>query len=160
MVDRSEYAAGLKTCELFAVLSDEELDHLLATMAAHCQMETYEAGDTVFHQGELAAKLYVVVEGQVLISRSFSMGRRMATKMIALLGKGRAMGWSALLYEHQYASASALCQKPTSLIAMEGRTLREALEHDHSVGFRVMERLATMLGDRLRSAYTAMETHL
>ncbi|MDY6917875.1 MAG: cyclic nucleotide-binding domain-containing protein [Chloroflexota bacterium] len=160
MVEKSEYAAGLKACELFAVLSDGELDDLLTTMGTCCRMEEYEAGDTVFNQGELATRAYVVVDGQILISRSFSLGDRMATKTIALLGKGRAMGWSALVYEDHYASASALCQKPTRLVALEGHALRQALEQDHSVGFRVMRRLATMLGDRLQSAYSAIETHL
>ena len=78
----------------------------------------------------------------------------------ALLGRGRAMGWSALLYEHHYATASAVCQKPTRVITVDGATLRSALQREESIGFKVMERLASMLGDRLRAAYSAMETHL
>jgi CRP-like cAMP-binding protein len=159
MVD-SEIVAGLRTCELFAALSEQEVEGLIISLAGSCQVADYQAGDTIFVQGELSKVLYVVVDGQVLIRRTFPLGDRMGTKMIALLGKGRAMGWSALLYEHHYATASAVCQKPARVILVDGATLRSALQKDKSVGFRVMERLASMLGDRLLAAYSAMETHL
>lgn len=159
MVD-SEIVAGLRTCELFAALSEQEIEELIISLAGSCQVADYEAGDTVFVQGELSKVLYVVVDGQVLIRRTFPLGDRTGTKMIALLGKGRAMGWSALLYEHHYATASAVCQKPSRVILVDGATLRSSLQKDKSVGFRVMERLASMLGDRLLAAYSAMETHL
>jgi CRP-like cAMP-binding protein len=159
MVD-SEIVAGLRTCELFAALSEQEVEGLIISLAGSCQVADYQAGDTIFVQGELSKVLYVVVDGQVLIRRTFPLGDRMGTKMIALLGKGRAMGWSALLYEHHYATASAVCQKLARVILVDGATIRSALQKDKSVGFRVMERLASMLGDRLLAAYSAMETHL
>lgn len=156
----SEIVAGLKRCELFAELSEQEVEELIALLAGSCQVANYEAGDTIFVQGELSTILYVVLDGQILIRRTFPLGDRTGTKMIALLGKGRAMGWSALLYEHHYATATAVCQKPARVILVDGATLRSALQKEQSIGFKVMERLASMLGDRLRAAYSAMETHL
>ena len=92
MVD-SEIVAGLRTCELFAALSEQEVEGLITLLAGSCQVANYEAGDTIFVQGELSKVLYVVMEGQILIRRTFPLGDRTGTKMIALLGKGRAMGW-------------------------------------------------------------------
>jgi CRP-like cAMP-binding protein len=159
MVD-AEIVAGLKGCELFAELSEHEVEELIGSLAGFCRMESYQGGESVFVQGELSRILYVIVDGQVLVRRTFPLGDRTGTKMIALLGKGRAMGWSALLYEHHNATASAVCQKPTRAITVDGTTLRSALQTKESIGFKVMERLASMLGDRLRAAYSAMETHL
>ena len=159
MVD-AEIVAGLKGCELFAELSEQELKDLIGSLAGFCRMESYDAGESVFVQGELSRILYVIADGQVLVRRTFPLGDRTGTKMIALLGSGRAMGWSALLYEHHYATASAVCQKPTRVITVDGATLRSALQTQESMGFKVMGRLACMLGDRLRAAYSAMETHL
>lgn len=156
----SKIVSGLKECELFAQLSEQELGDLIDALGGTCQIAAYEAGDSIFVQGELSRTLYIILEGQVLIRRTFSLGDRTAGKMIALLGKGRAMGWSSLVYEHHYATASAVCQKPSRLLLVDGAALRRALHGKESVGFRVMEQLACMLGDRLRAAYSALETHL
>jgi len=156
----SEIVEGLRKCELFAQLGGQELEELAASLAGSCQVEAYEAGDTIFAQGEHTTKLYIIAEGQVLLDRSYYLGDRTATRPIALLGKGRAMGWTALLYGPRYATASAICQKTTQVISVEGAVLRSVLEKDQRMGFRVMERLACLLGDRLRAAYSAAETPL
>ena len=156
----SEIVEGLRTCELFALLSEQEVEGLAASLAGSCQIEAYKAGDTIFAQGEHGTRLYIVAEGQVLLKRTFYLGDRTATTPLALLGKGRAIGWTSLLYGPRYATASAVCQKPTRVISVEGTALRTVLEREPSIGFRVMDRLACMLGDRLREAYSATETHL
>ena len=107
-VTSSGIVEGLKTCELFTSLSEEQIHMLTTSLAAACQIEDYEAGDSVFMQGEYNAKLYVIVGGQVLLQRSVNIGNRTATWPLGLLGKGRAMGWSALLYGPRYVTASAV----------------------------------------------------
>jgi len=159
-VTSSEIVEGLKACELFASLSEDEIRMLATSLASACQIEAYEAGDSIFVQGEHSARLYVIVDSQVLLQRSINLGDRTATRPLGLLGKGKAMGWSALLYGPRYATASSICQKPTQVISLEGTSLRSVLEREPGIGFRVMERLACLLGERLRAAYSAMETHL
>lgn len=156
----SEIVEGLKICELFASLGEQELQGLASSLGGTCEVEAYKAGDTICTQGEHKTRLYIVVEGQVLLHRTIYLGDRTATMPVALLGKGRAMGWTALLYGPRYVTASAVCQKPSRVISVEGMTLRSALEKEPNVGFRVMERLACMLGDRLRAVYSAAEAHL
>ena len=156
----SEVAAGLRQCELFASLDPDEVERLVVVVADSCQITAYDAGDAIFSQGEHTTCLYVLVDGQVLLQRTVHLGDRPASTPIALLGRGRAMGWASLLYGPHNATASAICQKPTRVICVNGPALRSALEADAGIGFRVLERLACMLGDRLRAAYTAMETHL
>jgi CRP-like cAMP-binding protein len=153
-------AAGLSGCELFASLAPEQIERLLGVVADSCDIASFGAGDTVFSQGEHTTCLYVLVDGQIQLQRTVQLGDRTARTPIALLGKGRAMGWTSLLYGPHNATASAMCQKPTRVISVNGPALRSALEADAGIGFRVMERLACMLGERLRAAYTAMETHL
>ena len=150
-----EIAEALQRCEIFRTLSEEEMQPI----AALGQIETYEAGEAVFTQGEYGSKLYVIKEGQVALQRMVNMGGRQATLTIGLLGKGRAMGWSALL-DPSNATASAVCQKPTQIISLEGNELRSMLEKEPRIGCKVLARLAYMLGDRLRSAYSAMDTQL
>jgi len=157
---KSEVVSALQGCELFSKLSEEEVGRLAADLAEQCTTEAFKSGDTVFTQGEHTKSLYVILDGQVMLQRTFYLGERTATTPVAILGKGRAMGWTALLYGPRYSTASAICQKPTKIIYIEGDALRSLLEKEPDVGFRVMERLACMLGDRLRAVYNAAETHL
>jgi CRP/FNR family cyclic AMP-dependent transcriptional regulator len=159
-VASSEITEGLRACELFDSLNEDEIQVLIASLATACDIKTYEAGDHIFDQGEHSARLYVVADGQVLLQRSRNIGDRTAVWPVGLLGKGRAMGWAAFLYGPSYLTASAICQKPTRVISIECVTLRSLLEEQPSVGFRVMDRLAGMLGDRLRAAYSTMEAHI
>ena len=156
----NEIVEGLKTCELFSTLDEGEIVRLAEALAKSCQIEFHEAGGTIFTQGEHNTKLYIVIEGQVLLQRTFYIGEREAVTPVALLGKARAMGWTALLYGPRYATASAICQKPAKVISVDGDDLRSVLEGNPGVGFQVMSRLACMLGDRLRAVYSAAESHL
>lgn len=155
-----EVGEGLRSCELFGLLGPEEIGVLTAALASACRVETCPAGGHLFEQGEHSARLYMVVDGQVLLQRSVNIGGKTAMWPLGLLGKGRAMGWSSLLYGPRYATASAVCQKPTRVISVDGASLRSVLEKHPAIGFHVMDRLACMLGERLRAAYNTMEAHL
>ena len=155
-----EILEGLRACEVFASLSEEEIRLLTTSLATACQIETYNAGDAIYAQGEHLARFYVIVEGQVLLQRSVDIGNRTAMWPTGLLRKGGIVGWSALLYGPRDVKASAICQKPTRVISLEGTALRSALEKEPGIGFKVMEQLACILGNRLRAAIGTMEAHL
>ena len=150
----SEIIEVLKRCELFSMVSEEDI----ALIATLCEIEHYDTGDTVFAQGEFGRKMYLVAEGQIALLRSLNLGERRGTTTIDLLGRGRGMGWSSLMCEPCNVSASAVCQKPTSLVALEGAALRAMLESKPALGFIVMDRLVHVLGHRLRAAYGIMDT--
>ena len=156
----SEVIESLKTCELFDLLNEEEIRSLTDRLGTACSVETYSANRHVFNQGELSSGLYIVVGGQVLLQRLINIGNKEATWPLGILGRGRAMGWSALLYGPRYATASAICQKPGEILAIDGAALRSVLEQQPVIGYKVMERLACMLGERLKAAYNTMEAHL
>ncbi|PIU54843.1 MAG: Crp/Fnr family transcriptional regulator, partial [Chloroflexi bacterium CG07_land_8_20_14_0_80_51_10] len=115
----SEIIEALQRCELFSTLGEEEIEQI-ATLS---EIKTYKAGDTVITQGEYGTKLYLIAEGQVALLRSVNLGSRQGTMTIALLGRGRGVGWSALICEPCSASASAVCQKSSKLVSLEGTKL-------------------------------------
>ena len=158
----SETNEGLRNCELFALLNEEEIKALSNSLVGVSEIKAYEAGDYIFEQGEYTARLYIIMDGQVLLQRSVNINikDRTAVWPLGLLGKGRVMGWSALLYGPRHVSASAICQKPTRVIAIEGAALWLELEKAPALGLKIMDRLACVLGERLRAAYNTMEAHL
>ena len=149
-----EIIEALERCELFSTVNEEDIRHI----ATLCQIESYEAGDTIIAQGEFGTRIYLIAEGQVALVRSVNLGERQGTINIDVLGKGRGLGWSCLLCDPCGASASAICQKTTTLIALSGAEFRQLLEKKPQLGFTVMDRLAQIVGNRLRAAYGAMDT--
>ena len=78
--------------------------------------------------------------------------------VISLLSKGRALGcWSTLLGEAHPLMSSAICKKHTKVVAIRGPALREMMLSNFHLGFKVMERLCSILRDTLQGAYGAME---
>ena len=82
----SDIARGLKACELFALLDEAEVEELARTLDGSCRMEQYKAGDVIFAQGEYRTMMYVLVEGQVMLQRTFYLGEREAITPVAVLG--------------------------------------------------------------------------
>lgn len=150
----SEIVDALRRCELFSSVDQEDVERI----ATLCRVEDYNAGDTVIAQGEFGRRIYLIAEGQVALMRSVSLGERQGSMTIDLLGKGRGLGWSSMLCDPCSASASAVCQKQTTIVSLSGDELREMLETRPEVGYKVMDRLAQILGNRLRAAYGAMDT--
>ena len=150
----SEIVKALQRCELFSGVDQENVERI----ANLCHIEEYNAGDTVIAQGEFGRRIYLIAEGQVALMRSVNLGGRQASMTIDLLGKGRGLGWSSILCDPCSVSASAICQKPTVLVSLEGTDLRNMLETRTDLGYKVMDRLAQILGSRLRAAYGAMDT--
>jgi len=144
----------LLKCELLVTLTQEEINPIISL----CHTEQYQPGEAIFHQGDQGDKIYIIKEGQVSLERSVDLGGRKAQLIIATLGPGKALGsWLALLGESHCLMSSALCTRRTEVIAIEGSALREELKKNPQAGFKVMERLAYIMRERLRGIYGAME---
>jgi CRP-like cAMP-binding protein len=150
----ADVTEGLLSCELFATLTKEEIEPVVKV----CSKEAYQAGEKIFSQGEHGRKVYVISRGQVTLERTVDLGERTATITIATLGRGRAFGcWSSILGHPHNLMSSAVCSEPTHVISMNGAALHATLQEDPTVGFKVLEKLALLLGERLRGVYGAME---
>ncbi|MFO8100659.1 MAG: cyclic nucleotide-binding domain-containing protein [Dehalococcoidia bacterium] len=150
----SKIKEALHNCEIFSELDEETIEKI----AELSTVETYEAGETVITQGEYGTRTYLIAEGQVALTRLVNIGEREAEVTIDILGKGRGMGWASFLCEPCGVSATAKCQKPATLVVIEGASLRAMLKDNPEIGFKVMDRLAQVIANRLRAAYGAMDT--
>lgn len=153
-MESSQIGKALATCELFKDLEKKEIENI----ATICSMETFEAGDSIFRQGDYGGNLYVIVEGQVFLERATDLGGRKGNVVISMLGKGRVCGcWSSLLNDAHNLMSSAVCQKETKVVVVEGEKLRQMMQSDMALGFCVLEKLCFLLRDRIQGAYGAME---
>jgi CRP-like cAMP-binding protein len=144
----------LQNSRFFCNLADENIEKV----AQLCQEVAFDTGESVFEQGDYGEHLYIIVEGQVHLERSMNMGDRKGKVLIDTLGKGRAFGcWSTLLGESHVLMSTATCQRPTILLAIRGRDLRQTMTQSITFGFDIMERLCLLLRDRIEAAYGAMD---
>ena len=107
-------------------------------------------GDTVlFQQGDDAEDLYLVVGGEVLISYKPEDGPPIT---VARVGPGGVVGWSAALGNRVYTS-SAVCTIYTQMLRVCGEDLRDLCRQDSDIGVIVLDRLATVIAERLRHTH-------
>ena len=153
-METPDMQATLKSCQFLKNISPAHLD----TISVFCSVDHYEAGTTIFRQGDLGEDLFIIIDGYVFLERAMDIGRHKGSVVIDALGKGRTLGcWSTLLGESHVLLSSANCQKDSTVIRLKGGQLRKCMEEDTAFGFFMLERLAFLLRERIQAAYGAMD---
>ncbi|MFC1991600.1 ATP-binding protein [Chloroflexota bacterium] len=134
----------LATSQLFERLTDEELDKIIG----FCSEEVYEAGTTLFNEGEVGNRLYIVEEGRVVLEMAIRLGTGSGRQgTIAVITQSQGFGWWG--GESYISTMSARCVEETKVIAIDGIGLWNLLENDHHAGYKVMKRLVSVVSSRL-----------
>ncbi|MDP3062756.1 MAG: cyclic nucleotide-binding domain-containing protein [Chloroflexota bacterium] len=143
-------AQVLRRCHLFAGLKDEQIAEVLPL----CAQTTALDGGILFKQGGPATSLYVVETGNVALEMSVFLTHPV---LVARVGPGEALGWSALLEPHVMTlSAKAMGPGPCSLVKVEGAGLRSLLERRGDIASLVWRGLAELLAHRLTQTRQAL----
>jgi signal transduction histidine kinase len=132
---------------IFEGLTDDELERI----ANLCRGEVYEAGMTIFEEGEAADYLYLVEEGEVVLEMELELQPYASPKqtIIEVATKGEAFGWSALV-EPYIRTLSARCMERAKVIAIKGSDLLDLFDSEPHIGHRVMGRVTQIVAIRLR----------
>lgn len=130
----------------------EGLSHAeLADIAEISQRLVFEAGETIFVEGNVADKLYVLEDGKVALEMRVQMDPSQPVRhtIIDVLGPGEPFAWSALV-EPYVLTMSARCVKRCTAIAVDAAGLRRLMAADCGLGFILLQRLAAVISRRLR----------
>ena len=131
----------LRDLPVFAGLDDEQL----AKVASICRRVDVDTGGELLKQGEPAEDLRVVLDGKFSLCLELGGGRE---ECLLTLTRGEVIGWSAVLDQSTWlASATAL--KPSTVLDLPGRAVRELCEQDHDIGYHLMRNLFTAVTARL-----------
>jgi CRP-like cAMP-binding protein len=138
----------LRTCEVFAELSDEELQRILS----FCHEEQHAKDEVMFSEGDEATTFYILEEGQVSLQYVICPQPEYCQDARILLDKpGDFMGWSSLVKPSRM-TASGLCLTDVHLVAIDSTRLNQLMEQDSHVGFVILKELAGSLNKRLKDA--------
>ena len=129
-----ELVLELRTIPLFKALGAESLVPV-AAIASHVM---FDAGDTIFVQGDEGDRLYVVSQGRVEIVKD--------AQRLALLAPGHSFGEMALI-ESAPRSATARCLDATKLLTIARDDFDDLLNLYPSIARAVAEVLAVRLRD-------------
>ena len=143
----------LRENELLATLTEEELSRLAPLCSDFVVIE-----DTIIcTEGRKASHLYVVTEGQVALQKAIRVphATRSRRTIIAVCRPGEIVGWSALAEPFTY-TVSAVAWESSTLISIDAKMLRMALEMHHEMGYKVMKSLSAIMSRRLRQTTDAL----
>jgi CRP-like cAMP-binding protein len=137
---------ALCPCELFAGLTDEELQQV-AFIASE---EMYEPGTLILAEQEHATRLYILCEGRVQVHvRLESVAEPSGEMTVEEVDPGRVFGWSALVKQQRF-TASVRALEPVRVFAISADELNALFERNAHIGFVVMKGLAEVIASRLR----------
>ncbi len=120
----------------------------LRLLATYSQEERFPPETLIFAEGERGDRLYIVVDGQVRISRRF-LG--MGEEALTILGRGEVFGEMALI-DDQPRSADARAHTPGCTVLTVGRQrLEEVLEMDPDAARQFLTSLCAILCRRVRA---------
>ncbi len=132
-----EIHEALKRVYFLKGLSDEEL-HLLASA---CSEETFEAGSTIFEEGSIADRFYVLIEGHVEIWKDF---RSESPKMLAVHGPGHFFGEIALIDELPR-SATLIARDRLVVLRLARDDFRRLIAERTSIALAVMTGISSLI---------------
>jgi len=136
----------LATSQLFDRLTDDELDKI----SELCWEQVYEAGTSIFREGDEAKELYIVKDGRVALEVTLRLGSGPGRRgTIDVITKGASLGCSAIC-ETQMCAASARCIEKTKVLVFNGRKLCHFLEENVYAGYTIMRRLASIWRSRFQ----------
>ena len=135
----------LRRLPLFKGLEPEDLD-LLAELF---HLETYARNALIFNQGDPANRLFVLLKGRVEIRFKPYDGEAWT---VTTIEKGGIFGWSAALGRKSYTSC-ALCIGECEALHVEGALLRKLIDEYPKTGVILLDRLATVIAERLRNTH-------
>ena len=126
----------------------QELDQHQLVQIAECAHEaTFEAGQTIFREGEVANHFYIVVQGKVALQLH---APAKGPITIETVDGGDLLGWSWLFPPYRW-HFDALAVQPTRAIAFNAMCLRAKCEEDYALGYRLVKAFSRVIMERLQA---------
>jgi CRP/FNR family cyclic AMP-dependent transcriptional regulator len=127
---------------LFEGMSEEQLDKV----ASIATQESFRQGQLIFREGEIGEKLYLVLGGNVRISKRI---QGVGEEALAILEPGSCFGEMALI-DNFPRSADARAHSDCLLSVIRKGDLEDLLRVDHELAYEILLRFVKVLSSRLR----------
>ena len=141
----------LRNVSIFRDLDSGEL----ARVAEVCREQNFVSGEYIFREGEAGNRLYLIVEGEVRISREVP-GREEA---LAILKQGALFGEMAV-FDRSERSTDAISNGGTKVITISRSDFELLLDFNREIAYKVLWAVVRLLSHRLRSTNDSLKSFL
>jgi len=142
----------LRGLQIFKDLNDEEL----ARLAEICEPKSFVSGEYIFREGEPGNRLFVIVEGEVRISRQIPGAGEEA---LAVLKPGAMFGEMAV-FDRSERSTDAISHGGTQVISITRAEFEMLLDFQREIAYKVLWAVVRMLSGRLRQTNDSLRSVL
>jgi CRP-like cAMP-binding protein len=132
----------LKKTAIFADLDEGEL----ARVAEICKELKYQGGQAIFKEGEPGNRFYIIVSGEVRISRNIPGAGEEA---LAVLQPGACFGEMAV-FDRSDRSTDAISNGPSVLQTITRPDFEILLDFNRDMAFKILWSMVRLLSSRLR----------
>jgi CRP-like cAMP-binding protein len=120
---------------------------LIEALTERC---SFKQDEVIFEQGQLATYLYIVLRGEVVVNFKPYDGPALT---VAHILPGGVFGWSSALRRETYTSAAVAAQEGEA-VRLCGEKLYRLCQQHPAIGMVVLDRLAGVIAERLRSPHS------
>lgn len=148
----AEVTELLKKVAIFKNLDDAEIDQV----ADVCKSERFVSGEYIFREGEAGNRLYLIVDGEVRISRNVPGSGEEA---LAVLKPGALFGEMAV-FDRSERSTDAISNGGTTALTITRADFEMLLDLDRELAYKVLWACVRLLSSRLRSTNDSLRSFL
>jgi CRP-like cAMP-binding protein len=148
----ADYTELLKGVAIFQDLDEGEL----ARVSEVCRTQDFVSGEYVFKEGEPGNRLYLVVDGEVRISRMIPGSGEEA---LAILKKGSLFGEMAV-FDRSERSTDAISNGSCKLLSISRSDFELLLDFNRELAYKVLWSCTRLLSSRLRSTNDSLRSFL
>jgi CRP-like cAMP-binding protein len=152
MSDRKTTIGLLKNVAIFKTLDDTELGEV----ADVCRVEEFVSGEYIFREGEHGNRLYLIVEGDVRISRDVPGSGEEA---LAILKPGALFGEMAV-FDRSERSTHAISNGGTRVLTITRPDFEMLLDFNRELAYKVLWSVTRLLSGRLRQTNDSLRSFL
>jgi CRP-like cAMP-binding protein len=142
----------LRNVAIFKDLDDGEL----ARVSEVCREQRFTSGEYIFREGESGSRLYLIVEGEVRISRDVPGSGEEA---LAVLKPGTVFGEMAV-FDRTERSTDAISSAETLCITIARSDFELLLDFNRDLAYKVLWAIVRLLSARLRSTNDSLRSFL
>jgi len=133
-----DIASTLQKFYYFASLTSEQLKAL----SAIAKTRHYDAGESIFLEGQMAKSLYLVISGQVQVYKISKEGKEI---VLHLVEAGESFAEFPFFAAMESYPANAICLQPSLILAIDGTGFREVAQQNPDIMFHITARFAERL---------------
>jgi CRP/FNR family transcriptional regulator, cyclic AMP receptor protein len=142
----------LRAQAIFAGLDDQEL----TLVSELCREQHFTSGEPVFREGEIGDRLFLIVDGEVRITRQIPGSGEEA---LAVLKPGSLFGEMAVL-DHGPRSTDAIANRDVTCLTIYRSDFELLLQRNRDIAVAVLWAVVRLLSKRLRATNDSLQSFL